>query len=221
MQGHVAAESKSLSNVTHPIKEFDAVTKFDGRPRHRRPILVIKGGSKLGKSFLAAQVLRRVASLLAPHDFLEVTVEGSETLDLSGFDHRKHAGVLLDGVGDAYLLWSNREVLQGRPKQAKGAQSATMVYAYAYTLCHRAVVATCDLSALHLEAVENGHWLSNEKNVLLLDLKEKAFQEPAASSAATLPLVESSPVRPAMKRRWVSGSLVGSLPPLPAFPSGR
>ena len=151
-------------------------------------------------------------------DFLEVTVEGSETLDLSGFDHRRHAGVLLDGVGDAYLLWSNREVLQGRPKAAKGAQSATMVYAYAYTLCHRAVVATCDLSALHLDAFDTDHWLNNEKNVLLLDLKEKAFHEPAAPSTATLPLVDSEPTEPtppAKKRRWVSEAVAGNVAPVP------
>ena len=164
---HVAAEQVALAGSTYPIKDFAVVNKFlsffDGRKHHRRPILVIRGGSNLGKSLLAAEVLRKVGRQLGIHDYLEVTVEGSETMDLNEFDHRKHAGVLLDGVGDTYLLWRNREVLQGRPKVAKGAQSATMVYAYAYTLCNRAVVATCDLSALHLDAFETDHWLSNER----------------------------------------------------------
>ena len=47
---------------------------------------------------------------------------------------RYHGGVLLDGVGDALILKKNREALQGRAKQAEGAQSATMMYSYKYTL---------------------------------------------------------------------------------------
>ena len=37
-------------------------------------------------------------------------------MDLADFDRRVHAGVLLDGVGDAMFLKRNREGLQGRPK---------------------------------------------------------------------------------------------------------
>ena len=49
-------------------------------------------------------------------------------------------GVLFrgDGVGDAFILKKNREALQGRAKQAKGAQSAKMMYSHKYTLARRA-----------------------------------------------------------------------------------
>ena len=46
-------------------------------------------------------------------------------MDLAEFDRRVHAGVILDGVGDALFLKRNREALQGRPKVIKGAKSAT------------------------------------------------------------------------------------------------
>ena len=52
--------------------------------------------------------------------FLEITVENDTSLDLTDFDVREHAGVLLDGLGDVLALKQNREVLQGRPKACKG-----------------------------------------------------------------------------------------------------
>ena len=43
-------------------------------------------------------------------------METDPNLDFSEFDRDKHAGVLLDGVGDAMILKGNRESLQGRAK---------------------------------------------------------------------------------------------------------
>ena len=103
---------------------------------------------------------------------MEVTVEDNEHLDMADFDVRHHGGVLLDGVGDALILKKNREALQGRAKQTKGAQSATMIYSYKYTLARRAVVATFDLSAKNLTALKVDHWLQNPLNVLQLHLTE-------------------------------------------------
>ena len=60
----------------------------------------------------------------------------------------------------------------GRAKEAKGAQSATMMYSYKYTLARRAVVATLDLSAGNLAALASDHWLRNPKNVIQLHLDE-------------------------------------------------
>ena len=175
-------QAERLGHTLAPVKTFNEVEQFvsmfSGAPRHRRPILAIVGGTNLGKSLLAAAVLRRIGLVLGVTDYLEVTVEDNPNLDFSDFDHRKHAGVLLDGVADTMILKHNREVLQGRPKLCKGGQSATMIYAYNYTLCERAVVATFDLSAAHLEALEEDHWLSESRNVITLRLKEKAFVEP-------------------------------------------
>ena len=106
----------------------------------------------------------------------------------------RHAGVLLDGVGDAMILKHNRESLQGRAKASKGGQSATNMYAYRYTFCRRAVVATLDLSAVNLDQFQKDHWLSSELNVIVLRLTEPAFgarTEPSSPRSA-----------PPAKRRW-------------------
>ena len=83
--------------------------------------------------------------------------------------------MLLDGVADAMILKKNREALQGRPKVCKGGKSATMMYAYPYTLCGRGVVATFDLSAANLDMFETDHWLSNPKNCFVLRLTTPAY----------------------------------------------
>ena len=85
----------------------------------RRPIFVIVGATNLGKSLLAADVLRKVARVLGltPNDsqaacsedatqqpYLEVRVEENTELDLSDYDLTAHVGVLLDGVGNAQFL---------------------------------------------------------------------------------------------------------------------
>ena len=135
-----------------------------------------------GKSLLAAAVLEKVAVELgmqvpdtADRPFVEVTVEGDADLDFSEFDHRAHAGVLLDGVGDTLTLWRNREVLQGRPKVLRGGRSATMVYSYPYTLARRAIVATMDLTAKNLHLLKTNHWLKDPRNVCLLELTSPAW----------------------------------------------
>jgi hypothetical protein len=227
VEAHVAAESAALKSHMFAFKSYDVVDRFIASfqlcvQKHRRPMLAIIGGTNLGKSLLASHILERVANLLGTGSFLEVTVEGSPHLDLNGFDHRMHAGVLLDGVGDAFFLRSHREVLQGRPKIAKGAQSATNVYAYKYTLARRAVIATFDLSATNLEAFEEHYWLSDERNVMTLKLDSPAFIETptAASSSRMLPSVLSSPLRPGIKRRTIGSPGFGytSLPFLPPLP---
>ena len=153
-------------------------------------------------------VRREIAKIYGLPGFLEITVEGCDTLDFSDFDHRRDAGALLDGVGDAYMLHKNREILQGRAKKCKGGQSATMVYSYPYTLARRAVVATFDLSAAHLSAFTTDHWLSNSKNVIVLWLEEEAFVRPSAtqppSGVPSLPAIAAprgSPSRPPVAKR--------------------
>ncbi|OLP89005.1 hypothetical protein AK812_SmicGene29587 [Symbiodinium microadriaticum] len=191
----VQAESKALESAMLPMKTFGPVEEFvachDGQPRFRRPVLAIVGGTRLGKSMLAAHTLKRVANKLGLADFLEVTVEDSENMDLADFDRRVHAGVLLDGVGDAMFLKRNREALQGRPKIVKGARSATNVFSYSYSFCGRAVVATFDLSAQNLEELQTDHWLCNRQNVQLLNLQEPAYIEPASLSAAESDVIDS------------------------------
>ena len=114
------------------------------------------------------------------------------------------------------------------------------MYAYSYTLCDRAVVATFDLSASNLDAFETDHWLKNELNVIVLRLTEKAFTEPTSSGVLTLASGGQAPcptpmpgsdvaveaVMPPRKRRWASSpkAVLASphspahLPPVPALP---
>ena len=210
---HVCGECGRLVERLAPMKDFPEVEQFlsmfDAQSfYHRRPILAIIGGTNLGKSLLARHVLLGVAGRLGLEDFLEITVEMMGTFDLADFDLRVHGGVLLDGVGNALTLKLNREAWQGRPKVCKGAKPATNVYAYDYSFCRRAIVATLDLSAQHLDAFETDHWLSNSLNVIVLKLTEKAYQEgpmlPLAEPAAT---PEPVPVESSQrKRRLVRGT---------------
>ena len=124
---------------------------------------------------LAADVLRRVGLMLGLSRYKEVTVECDDALDLSEFNIEVDAGVLFDGVGDAMMLHRHREALQGRAKENRGGRSATMMYAYPFTLCRRAVVATMDLSATNLGFFESHHWLSDRRNVILLRLEQRAW----------------------------------------------
>ncbi len=151
---------------------------------------------------LAAHTLQRVACRLGLADFLEITVEDSEQMDLADFDRRAHAGVLLDGVGDALFLKRHRESLQGRPKLVKGAKSATNVYSYSYSFSGRAVVATFDLSGRNLHQLDNDHWLSNRENVLLLKLTETAYVEPPDMCTAAPGVADSPPRSGQCKRTW-------------------
>ncbi|CAE7268044.1 dcsD [Symbiodinium sp. CCMP2456] len=142
------------------LQEF--VACHDGSSRFRRPILAIVGGTRLGKSMLAAHTLQHTAQQLGLPEYLEVAFEESEQMDLAEFDRRIHAGVILDGVGDALFLKRHREALQSRAKMVK--VRATNVYSYAYSFCGRAVVATFDLSAQNLGELESDHWLCNRDN---------------------------------------------------------
>ena len=155
--------------------------------RHSRPKTPFwrRGGSLRPSGSLAVSLSPpvEIGKILGVDSFLEVTVEDDAKLDFSGFDIRRHAGVQLDGVGDACILWRNREVLQGRPKECKGGRSATMVYSYPYTLASRAVIVTMDLSARNLDMFRTNHWLSDPANCEVLRLTGPAYVAPSASVA--------------------------------------
>ena len=115
---HVDQEAESIKTdvAVSPFRTFDEVERFVSffkKVLWRRSVLVLVGGTNLGKSELAAEVLRGIARALDLPRFLEVTVEGDSALDFSAFDVRRDAGVLLDGVDDALTLKKNREILQG------------------------------------------------------------------------------------------------------------
>jgi len=210
----MADANKELEKKVLPMKIFLQVEAFIDNfgdwQRFRRPILVIVGGTNLGKSLLAAHILQRIGKILQVQQeegglgFLEVTVEDNEVLDLADFDRRFHAGVILDGVGDALILKRNRESLQGRPKASKGAKSATNVYAYSYTFTRRAVIATLDLSAKHRHALGTDHWLSNELNVIKLELDEKVYVR--AGQSAKEQASGNPPSAAKRPRTWVQSA---------------
>ena len=98
IEEYVRQEANQLAAQMLPMRHFPVVEEFvslfDGTRHHRRPILAIVGGSNLGKSLLAGKVLERVGRSLGIEEFLEITVEGSDFLDLTGYDHRMHCGVV-------------------------------------------------------------------------------------------------------------------------------
>ena len=152
--------------------------------KERRAILVVVGGTNLGKSLYAGSVLERVATVLGVPSFLEVTVEADDALDFSSFDVDRHSGVLLDGLGDIKTLLSHREEVQGRPKVCMGGRSNTMIYSYPFALARRAVVVTADLGARNLHLLRTHHWLSDSRNVVLVWLQSQAWLEDGASAAS-------------------------------------
>ena len=98
----VAQELAALedSNALLPFRHFPEVDRFIQsftQKLWRRPVLVIVGGTNMGKSILAAHVLTEIGKVLSLPSFLEVTVENDEVLDVSEMDVRLHSGVLLDG----------------------------------------------------------------------------------------------------------------------------
>ena len=167
-----------------PFQEVELfVAAHTGQARDRRPLLAIIGGTQTGKSLLAASVLQKLAEWHGLPGFLEITVEEDGNFDMSNFRVDKDSGALLDGVGDVEVLRKARETLQGRPKVIKGGRSATMVYAYSYTLCRRAVVATFDLSARNLHLFKCDHWLKDPRNVIQLHLTSPAWETGEAASS--------------------------------------
>ena len=200
---HQAAVQNLIKNELKDLKEagfwkaprpFAEVELFlavhTGEACDRRPILAIIGGTQTGKSILAASVLAKLAEKHGLPGYLEITVEDDDHFDMSDLRVDKHAGVLLDGVGDAQVLKRQRETLQGRPKPIKGGRSATMVYSYTYTLCRRGVVATFDLSARNLHLFKTDHWLKDPRNVIQLHLSSPAWQTGVAASSQMMSRTE-------------------------------
>ena len=97
MRAAATVAAKELEQRLLPMKPFREVDQFldlfGGQPLHRRPILAIIGGTNLGKSMLAAHVLRRLGEIVGVPGFLELTVEMNDHLDLADFDYRRHAGM--------------------------------------------------------------------------------------------------------------------------------
>ena len=104
-------------------------------------------------------------------------------------------------------------MLQGRPKVNKGAKSATMLYAFSFALCNRAVTVTMDLSASGLELFSTDHWLSNPSNTLPLELTDRAFVDTVQASSADSAALASTPPRARRSKRRMSG-FPRVLPPL-------
>ena len=200
---HQAAVENLIKNELQELKEagfwksprpFAEVDLFlaahTGQACDRRPIFAIIGGTQTGKSLLAASVLEKLAKKQGLPGYLEITVEDDDHFDMSDFRVDKHAGVLLDGVGDVQVLKRKRETLQGRPKPIKGGRSATMVYSYTYTLCRRGVVASFDLSARNLHLFKTDHWLKDPRNVIQLHLTSPAWQTGVAASSQMMSRTE-------------------------------
>jgi len=84
----------------------------------------------------------------------------------------------------------------------------------------RAVIATFDLSAENLSALDNHHWLSDPRNVIKLRLDSPAFVEPTcAQPSGFLPPITNSPKGPAITRRPVGSPSAHGYSAVPAPPA--
>ena len=104
-------------------------------------------------------------------------------------------------------------MLQGRPKVNKGAKSVTMLYAFSFALCNRAVTVTMDLSASGVELFSTDHWISNPSNTLPPELTDQAFVDTVQASGADSAALASTPPRARRSKRRMSG-FPRVLPPL-------
>ena len=132
-----------------------------------------------------------------------MTVEDDDALDLSEFNVKKHAGVLLHGIGDVAFLKRHREILQGRAKKSRGGRSTTMVYSYPFSLARRGVVATIDLSARNLHMLRTDHWLADPSNTVQVWLKGRAWD--ANEQTVNNIMVEGPPRAPLQE--WSTSEL--------------
>ncbi|CAK0795361.1 unnamed protein product [Prorocentrum cordatum] len=98
-------EADALEEHAMSMKDFpevdDSSWPVPRGPRHRRAVLATVGGASLGRSMLAARVLRKLGDILGLGRTLIWTWLSSP------FDWTRDAGAILAGVGDALILNQN------------------------------------------------------------------------------------------------------------------
>lgn len=163
----VAAVNVALQQLKAPPRRFPEVTAWEDsflKLDFRWKILVLCADSSSGKS--------NFAETLFDNPFL-LTVEGSQHLDLKGFDYEKHDGLVLDNVNSWGQILQWRALLQARNAKSKGGQSATNVFSYTQYLYGVPVVATVDLDAPDAHLVDREHeerskWLCRNCTIVRL-----------------------------------------------------
>ena len=80
---HIKTERARLSDAAvFQFKKFPDIEEFVNLfplavALHRRPILVILGGTSFGKSLLAADVLNRITKFLGLEAYIKITIDGN------------------------------------------------------------------------------------------------------------------------------------------------
>ena len=109
----------------------------------RYKFLVLRGGSRTGKSTLAKS-LGQLFGLGAPYI---QTVQGAPTPDLKDYDRERHGYILFDNVNDMQFVLDHRALVQANNSLHTLGVSQTGMYAYRVWLHKVPIVMTVDDSA--------------------------------------------------------------------------
>ena len=132
----------------------------------RYSMLVLVGGSKLGKTELAKD-------FKGPAQTLVVDCQHAAHPDLREFDPRKHKAVVMDDIAGSDFVLANKKLLQAHADGAKLGQSPTQTLAYEVFLWRVPVIVTTNhWSVAHHGAVDQ-EWLA--KNCVVEEITEQVF----------------------------------------------
>ena len=148
----LAATKLPFRPITDPLfpKLQRFMQQFDvGQERYL--MYALQGPSQAAKTSFAKTLFR--------NPFV-VTIQGEETLNLSGFRYGEHGALILDNIVDFDLILRYRALLQANTDLHRLGESATGIYSYSVFLWAVPIIMTVDLDVGAAEAIAKSEWLS-------------------------------------------------------------
>ena len=148
-QGEKAAADAVLETLKRPFKQhvLELVREWASQysmPLLRYKFLVLRAGSRCGKSTLAKSLHQELAWLKPPYI---QTVQDDVSADLRGFNRRKHGFLVFDNINNMSFILSQRALFQSNGDVHTLGQSKTGVYSYDVYLYRIPIVFTVDHTA--------------------------------------------------------------------------
>ncbi|CAJ1397084.1 unnamed protein product [Effrenium voratum] len=173
-QGEKAAADAVLETLKRPFKQhvLELVREWASQysmPLLRYKFLVLRAGSRCGKSTLAKSLHQELAWLKPPYI---QTVQDDVSADLRGFNRRKHGFLVFDNINNMSFILSQRALFQSNGDVHTLGQSKTGVYSYDVYLYRIPIVFTVDHAATW-DSLEP--WMA--ENMVLIELSEPCFVE--------------------------------------------
>ncbi|CAJ1415011.1 unnamed protein product [Effrenium voratum] len=173
-QGEKAAADAVLETLKRPFKQhvLELVREWASQysmPLLRYKFLVLRAGSRCGKSTLAKSLHQELAWLKPPYI---QSVQDDVSADLRGFNRRKHGFLVFDNINNMSFILSQRALFQSNGDVHTLGQSKTGVYSYDVYLYRIPIVFTVDHAATW-DSLEP--WMA--ENMVLIELSEPCFVE--------------------------------------------